>query len=307
MGQRVARLAQQLARLGQRQAQRDGQRQCGGLAGLVVGGAADLGEQLAVEVCALVALGVGHALFVDLAQQHLGEALVQLAQRVLQRGHGGGPGRGTVLHGLRRRGHRLPLRAGAAVVMERGVVVVDVLADVGIQAAARQEAGLVKQHEQHEHVLLGLIQKLADGVHRDAEGLILGIAVGSGGDQREGEAFEAVLRGQAQAVGVAGRQQLTLPCQAAVPDGAHGVDDIAAGQAIAAGQLGLARLAAAQRAAFGQQPRPGRAVDGAVHTAAAQQRGPGRVDDGVYGKAGDVVPDDLNGHGVPSLMLVVPV
>ena len=52
-------------------------------------------------------------------------------------------------------------------------------------------------------------------------------------------------------------------------------------QAIAARDLGLARLAAAERAALGQQLRPRGAMDGPVDPAAPEQRAVGRVDDGV--------------------------
>ena len=88
---------------------------------------------------------------------------------------------------------------------------------------------------------------------------------------------------------------------AALPDRADGVDDMAGLEAIAARDLGLAGLAAAERAAFGEQLRPGGAMDGAVDAAAAEQGGVGRVDDGVDVERGDVGLEDLDAvrHGCP--------
>ena len=59
---------------------------------------------------------------------------------------------------------------------------------------------------------------------------------------------------------------------AAVPDRTDGVDDEAGGQAIALGQLGVARFAAAQQPAFVQQTRAGGTMDRAVDSTAAEQR-----------------------------------
>jgi hypothetical protein len=47
------------------------------------------------------------------------------------------------------------------------------------------------------------------------------------------------------------------------------------------GDLGVAGLAATKRAAFGEQRRPGGAMDRAIDPAATQQRGVRGVDDGV--------------------------
>ncbi len=57
---------------------------------------------------------------------------------------------------------------------------------------------------------------------------------------------------------------------------------------MAAGDLGAAGRAAAERAAFVQQVGSGGAMDGAVDAAAAEQRAVGGVDDGVDVKRGDV-------------------
>ena len=62
---------------------------------------------------------------------------------------------------------------------------------------------------------------------------------------------------------------------------------------VSSGDLGAAGLAAIQRAAFGKQPGPGRAMDGAIDAATAEQGGIGGVDDGVNAKRGDVGNDDF--------------
>ena len=59
----------------------------------------------------------------------------------------------------------------------------------------------------------------------------------------------------------------------ALPDRADGVDDELAGQAARARDPRLARGAAAQLGALGQELRPGRAVDGAVDAPAAGWEG----------------------------------
>ena len=88
--------------------------------------------------------------------------------------------------------------------------------------------------------------------HGDLGRRFLGIAVDAGRDRWEGDAFQAVLPGQRQAVAIAARQQLRFARCAAVPDRADGMDDVARFQAIAPGDLGLAGLAAVECAAFGQ-------------------------------------------------------
>src|SRR6266851_3864280 len=78
-----------------------------------------------------------------------------------------------------------------------------------------------------------------------------------------------------------------------MPYRADGMNHVARGQLIAAGDLGLAGRAALKRSALGEEIGSGRAMDGAVDTAAAQQRSIGGVDDGVDGKPGDVADDDF--------------
>ena len=60
------------------------------------------------------------------------------------------------------------------------------------------------------------------------------------------------------------------------------------------GDFGAAGLAAMERAAFGQQLGPGRAMDRAIHPATAEQRGVRGVDDGVNAQGRDVGDDDFS-------------
>ena len=71
---------------------------------------------------------------------------------------------------------------------------------------------------------------------------------------------------------ITGGQQFIFALAAAAPYRTDRVDHVLGRQPIAAGDLGAAGLAAAKRAAFGEQFRPGGAMDGAVNAAAAEQR-----------------------------------
>ena len=67
--------------------------------------------------------------------------------------------------------------------------------------------------------------------------------------------------GEIQRALVAARQQRFLIRSAAMPHRADRVDDVFRLQPVAAGDLGAAGLAAAERFAFRQQLRPGRTMD----------------------------------------------
>ena len=61
-------------------------------------------------------------------------------------------------------------------------------------------------------------------------------------------------------------------------------------------RLGVARGAAAEQAAGGDQLRAGRTMDGAIDTTTAKQRTVGRVDDCIDIEGRDVGTDDLQQH-----------
>lgn len=99
-----------------------------------------------------------------------------------------------------------------------------------------------------------------------------------------------------QGAGVAGGERGVFAMAAAVPDRADGVDHMARGQTVAAGNLGIAGFAAAERFTLGEQLRTGCTMDRAIDAAAAKQRRIGGVDDRVDGQRGDVGDDDLTGR-----------
>ena len=98
---------------------------------------------------------------------------------------------------------------------------------------------------------------------------------------------------------------LPLAVLTAVPHRAHGVDDVAARQAVRAGDLGLASPAAAQRPTLLEQLRSCRPMDTAIHAATAQQRFLRRVDDGVYAHFRDIVPNDDKGHDTHLCAIII--
>src|SRR5437660_732066 len=108
-------------------------------------------------------------------------------------------------------------------------------------------------------------------------------------DRREGQAGQPAPGGQRQRVAITRRQQGVLVVGAAMPDRAHGVDDEARRQRVAAREAHLAGGAAAEPTALLEQSGPGRAVDSAVHSAAAKQARVRGVHDRVHVEAGDVV------------------
>jgi hypothetical protein len=89
------------------------------------------------------------------------------------------------------------------------------------------------------------------------------------------------------------RQRFVFALVSAVPNRAHGVNHMARRQPITPGDFGVAGCAAMKRAAFRQQFLPGRAMDRAIHAAAAEQRRIRGVDDGVNAKCRDVGDGDF--------------
>ena len=128
--------------------------------------------------------------------------------------------------------------------------------------------------------------------YRDFRGPVQRIAVNSGADGGKGQARQAMLRSQRQAVAVARPEQVRLAVLATVPDRPHSVDDVAGGQAVAVRDHRLAGGAAADGAACLKQLRPGGAMNRPIDSAAAEQALIGSVDDGVHRQLGDVA--DVN-------------
>src|SRR5438067_407439 len=118
----------------------------------------------------------------------------------------------------------------------------------------------------------------ADG---DPGGAVEGEAIGAGADGGEGYRADSVLGGQGEGVAVAVGEQVVFVATAAGPDGADGVDHELCRKVVALGEAGFAGGAAADLAAFFQELRPRRAMDGAIDATAAEQRRVGRVHDRV--------------------------
>jgi hypothetical protein len=93
--------------------------------------------------------------------------------------------------------------------------------------------------------------------------------------------------------GVTGCKRVIFTLSAAAPDRTDSMDHMPRRQPITPGDFGAAGFAAAERAAFCQQLRSRRAVDGAIDATAAEQRRVGGVDNGIDAQAGDVGDDDF--------------
>ncbi len=84
-----------------------------------------------------------------------------------------------------------------------------------------------------------------------------------------------------------------LAMAAAAPDRADGMNHMPRRQTVCQSDFGVAGLAAMQRAAFGEQLRPGRTMDSAINAAAAEQRTIRGVDDGVDAERRDIRDGDV--------------
>src|SRR5258708_39538539 len=80
--------------------------------------------------------------------------------------------------------------------------------------------------------------------HRDLGGELHGIAVDAAADGGKSDRADPVRERELQAPPVTGSEELRLTARPAVPDGADGVDYVFRRQAIAAGDLRIARGAA---------------------------------------------------------------
>jgi hypothetical protein len=105
--------------------------------------------------------------------------------------------------------------------------------------------------------------------------------------------FEIVVTTKLDRTAIARGELLILPAITTVPDRPDGMDHVPCWQEISFGDFGVARLAAVERAAFGQQLRPGCIMDRAIDAAPTKERRICRVDDGVNAQRGDVGNDDF--------------
>ena len=113
------------------------------------------------------------------------------------------------------------------------------------------------------------------GIHRrrdrDPRRAISRKAIDAGGNGGKGNRSKAAGLAQFDGAGVARRQRFILAPAATLPDRTDGMDHMPRPKIVPSSDLGAAGLAAIQGAAFGEQPRPGRAMDGAIDAAATEQ------------------------------------
>ena len=120
----------------------------------------------------------------------------------------------------------------------------------GEQLAADLIGVAVEDDDVNRHIVLH--EELTDGIHRHAESLVFGIAINTGGDQRECHSFALVFLCQRKARPIAGNEFFFFSVLTAIPDGANGMYHVFAGQAVCFRDFGIAGLAAAQSSALSQ-------------------------------------------------------
>src|SRR5262249_21760980 len=130
--------------------------------------------------------------------------------------------------------------------------------------------------------------KIGALAHRYRDRVLERIGIGAATDGWKCDALQAVLDGERKARAVARGEQLRLAAPAAVPYRSHGMDYVLCRHPEDLRDPGLPGRASAQRPAFFEQLRPGRAVDRAVHAAAAEQGRVRGVDDGVERQRHDI-------------------
>ena len=114
-----------------------------------------------------------------------------------------------------------------------------------------------------------------------------------------------MLDDEREAASITIREQVILAVQAVVPDRADGVNDPLGWKLVTACDFGLTGGATAERAAFRQQFRPRRPMNGAVHAATTEQRRVGGIHNclhvllrNVTGNDDEAMRDGLVGSGV---------
>src|SRR5207237_7225776 len=143
-------------------------------------------------------------------------------------------------------------------------------------------------------------EKRADGLRRDARGFRARIAESAGRDRGESDGLKSVLDCERERVVITSGQQFRLTPAVIAPDGADSVNHMTRGQVARRCDDGLARrqpirvARAAYFLALGQNLWPARAMDRAVHAAAAEQARIGRVYNRVHLLLCDVAAKDAN-------------
>ena len=119
----------------------------------------------------------------------------------------------------------------------------------------------------------------SDSRYGDASGQVRRVPVDAGTDTGKRHRGDIVARCEFDATAIARREENGFVARPAVPDGAHGVNDVTRREAIRPGQLGLPGSAAPEQHAFAQQLGTRSAVNRSVYSSTAEQRRIGGVDD----------------------------
>ena len=95
-------------------------------------------------------------------------------------------------------------------------------------------------------------QRVDHRIHSNPGGAIGREAVDAGGDGGKGKRCEAVCLAQLHGPAITRRERLVFACATALPDRPDGMNHVPRRQSVALGDLGVAGLATAKRAAFGE-------------------------------------------------------
>ena len=124
-------------------------------------------------------------------------------------------------------------------------------------------------------------QLAGDRAYHNARGAIGREAIDAGRYRGECQGAELVSGGEVDGAAIARCQQLFLARGPAAPDRTDGVNDMLHRQPIAARDFRRSGFAATKGPAFGDEIRPGGAMDGAVDPAATKETTVGGIDDGI--------------------------
>ena len=157
----------------------------------------------------------------------------------------------------------------------------------------------VRTEADQYHLLHRLVpfQKLFRLAHGNPRRAVHRKTIRAGADGRKRHGLDAVLFDQRETTPITTREQVVLAVLAAVPDRADGVNDPPGWKFAAPGDFGQTRRATAERAAFRQQFRSGRPMNGAVHATAAEQRRVGGIHNRIHALLRNVAGDDGEAMG----------